>query len=134
LSRSSAPEIIGLGEALLVTCRLVRELRSGGVSLSEPSENAVLCADFVVALPGWVARFGPLSDGKQFWLYCEPGGNPDPAPAGQVLFRLPPGRYMIDTFDLGSGDCVSRESAVASPLVAGLTFTGHPVLLWLRPC
>jgi len=125
---------MGIEETLCLTRRLVRGLRSSGVLLSEPSEHAGLCTDFVGELPGWVARFGPLSDGKQFWIYCEQGGDPDPAPAGQVLFRLPPGRYMIDTFDLDSRECVSRESVVASPLVAGLTFTGHPVLLWIRPC
>ena len=131
---SATPEVMEREETLLLTRRFVRELRSTGAFLPEPSKDAILCAGLVGALPGWVARFGPLSDGKNIWLCCDPRVDPESAPSGQFLLKLPPGRYIIDTFDLSSHNCICRESAAAAPLVAGMAYTGHRILLWIRPC
>ncbi len=97
-----------------------------------PVSSVLTASDAVESLPDWVARFGLLSHGTRAWFYCEPVSGVLPQPAGQVAMRIPAGRLMIDTFDMNSRECIARESAPGGPLVAGLAFTGNPILLIIR--
>jgi hypothetical protein len=45
---------------------------------------------------------------------------------------VPPGRYMVEILDAATLNWVSRESAEGALLVAGLPYTGNPVLAWIR--
>jgi len=86
----------------------------------------------VRSLPAWVARFGLVAEARQYVLLCEPrSGSADIFPS-QAILDLLPGRYMVETLDSGTLRWVSRESAEGGPLVAGLCFTGHPILVWIR--
>jgi len=86
----------------------------------------------VLSMPGWVSRFVVLEreeGGCRVW--CEPVRSADPLAPSQFVLDLPPGRYLVDTYD-EQGMCCARESALGGPLVAGLTFTGGPVLVHVR--
>ena len=83
-------------------------------------------------LPAWVKRFGLLSGPAGFCLWCEPRHEPEQIFPSQMILNLPRGRYMIDVLDTGSAAWVSRESAEGGPLVAGLPYTGSPVVAWIR--
>ena len=113
--------------------RVIRDLRFGGVELPEAAGAAASAADIVKKIPSWVSRFSCLADGARAWLYCEPDPAVEHGDPGQVMLDVPPGRYFIDTFDTVSRACIARESAQAPPLVIGLTHTGAPILLWIRP-
>jgi hypothetical protein len=84
------------------------------------------------SLPHWIARAGGLQGTGIYCLWCEPL----PAPAGtfpsQLVLDIPAGRYMVDTFDVSVGTWCGRESAPGGPLVAGVAYTGGPVLLVVR--
>jgi hypothetical protein len=86
------------------------------------------------SLPAWVKRFGFLAGAGQYCLWCEPRGAPVDAFPSQVILDIPRGRYLIDIFDTTTRTWMSRESAAAGPLVAGLPYTGHPLLVWIRIC
>ncbi len=111
----------------------IAELRSAGALLPTPSPKAVLDEKLPVNLPAWVVAAGLLRERDRFWLYCVPDSRACATSAGQGVIHLPPGRYLIDTFDVAARACVARESAAGSPLVIGLVHTPAPLLLWIRP-
>lgn len=86
----------------------------------------------VRSLPAWVGRFGFLAGPDSDCLWCEPLPAPEEIFPSQLIVDLPPGRYMIEILDAVTSRWVSRESAEGGPLVAGLPFTGNPVLVWIR--
>jgi hypothetical protein len=90
-------------------------------------------APFVRSLPGWVGRFGLLAGPAGYGLWCEPRPGRGGTFPGQMILDIPRGRYLIDILDAASSTWVSRESAAGGPLVAGLPFTGGPLLAWIRP-
>ncbi len=118
------------------TLALIREavplLRSSAGELPEPPASFASDPGLVENLPPWIARFGLLLAHSATWLYCESRPVDAIDATGQVLLRLPAGRYLVDAFDLRSGRCVSRESASGGPMVAGLPFCNGPVLLAIR--
>ena len=87
----------------------------------------------VRSLPAWVKRFGFLAGTGQYCLWCEPRRAPGDTFPSQMVLDIPRGRYFIDTLDTAARTCVSRESAEGGPLVAGLPYTGNPLLTWIRP-
>ena len=84
------------------------------------------------SLPAWIKRFGLLAGAGQYCLWCEPRGARVDVFPSQMVLDIPPGRYLIDTLDTATRTWVSRESAAAGPLVAGLPYTGNPLLVWIR--
>jgi hypothetical protein len=123
---------MGREETVAQVRQITDALRSAGIALPGLSTAAVADAALVGRLPAWVARFGPLSDGQNTWVYCEPHRQAEPLAPGQILLRLPAGRYLVDTFDTGSRAFWARESAAGDPLVVGLASSGFPLLLWIR--
>jgi hypothetical protein len=119
-------------EILACVQQITRSLQSEGLVLPSPSTGARTDTGLVGSLPSWVARYGLAIDGDNAWLYCEPYPGADSETPGQTLLDLPPGRYVVDTFDTASCDCIGRESAEGGPLVVGLVFTGSPVLLHIQ--
>jgi len=121
-------------EGMVVHIRqLIETLKREGVEMAEVSSAASTDAGLVEKLPPWVARYGVLIDGGNAWVYCEPRFGTRSGQPGQILLRLAFERCLIDSFDAASGACIARESAAGTPLVAGLAFTGRPLLLWIRP-
>ncbi len=49
-----------------------------------------------------------------------------------MVIDVPAGRYLVETLDAAASTWISRESAEGGPLVAGLPFTGNPVMVWIR--
>ncbi|MBM3296241.1 MAG: hypothetical protein FJY83_01440 [Candidatus Aminicenantes bacterium] len=88
--------------------------------------------DLVRRLPSWVKRFGLLSGPAGFCLWCEPRREPAETFPSQMILNLPRGRYLVDVLDTESAAWVSTETAEGGPLVAGLPFTGSPVVAWIR--
>jgi hypothetical protein len=120
-------------ETLVRVKRFVESLHRAGVELPEPSVAVTVDPALVGKLPGWVARYGALIEERNAWIYCEPHPGAESGPVGQILLHRPDGRSLIDSFDAASARCIARESAGGIPLVAGLPFTGGPILLWIRP-
>jgi hypothetical protein len=88
----------------------------------------------VRAMPGWVARFHVLPGAAaDHWILCEPRPDPGDTYPSQVVIDAPEGRYLLDQFDPATGACTARESAAGGPIVAGLAYTGRPVLLHIQP-
>jgi hypothetical protein len=87
----------------------------------------------IKSLPVWVRRFGIAAEANQCVLWCEPRPGPEETFPSQVIIDVPSGRFMVETLDTVTARWVSRESAEGGPLVAGLSYTGHPVLVWIRP-
>jgi hypothetical protein len=121
------------GEILACISRIAATMQTEGVDLPCPSAVAAPAAALVEKLPSWIARYGPLAEGKNVWVYCEPRCGTDSNPPSQVLICLPAGRYLVDTFDIGLRTCIARESAAGNPLVIGLVSVPRPFLLWIRP-
>jgi hypothetical protein len=96
-----------------------------------PSVFTETDVDAVRLMPSWVARVGVLRSRGTWWIWCEPRKGARPA-SGQFVIDVPAGRYMVDILDTCSHEWCSRESAAASPLVAGLPATGGAVLVRLR--
>jgi hypothetical protein len=111
---------------------VTRLMQREGVLLPCPSPASRVANEIVGHRPDWMGRWGLLTDGRHFWLYCEPGRDTPEVTAGQILMHLPEGRYLIDTFDCESGACRARESAQGNPLVVGFAHHAKPVLLWIR--
>jgi hypothetical protein len=84
------------------------------------------------SLPAWVKRFGFLAGAGQYCLWCEPRPAPRQTFPSQIILDIPRGRYLIDILDTAIETWVSRESAEGGPLVAGLSYTGTPLLVWIR--
>ena len=101
-------------------------------SLLEPGGWKPGRAGLVRSLQAWVERFGLLAGLNEFGLWCEPLPAPEEIFPSQLIVDLPPGSYMIEILDAATLCWVSRESAEGGPLVAGLPFTGNPVLVWIR--
>jgi hypothetical protein len=120
-------------ETIVRVKHFVESLHSAGVELPDPSVAAAADPALVGKLPGWVARYGALIEGRNAWIYCEPRPGAESGLAGQILLRKPDGRSLVDSFDAASAACIARESAGGTPLVVGLPFTGGPILLWVRP-
>jgi hypothetical protein len=97
---------------------------AGGLAAASP--------DLIQSLPGWVGRFGWLESPESFALWCEPRRRRGETFPSQVVLDLPPGRYFVDALDVRSNQWISRESAGGGPLVAGVPYTGNPVLVWIR--
>jgi len=87
----------------------------------------------VRSLPAWVERFGLLSGRGHYFLWCAPRAAPEGTFPSQMILDLPRGRYLVDSLDISARTWVSRESAEGGPLVAGLPFSGNPILAWIRP-
>lgn len=83
-------------------------------------------------LPAWVGRFGLMAGPHQYGLWCEPLPAPGDTFPSQMSLDVPPGRYMVEILDAATLNWVSRESAEGALLVAGLPYTGNPVLAWIR--
>ena len=124
---------IQFDETVIHVRRLIETLKREGAQSPELSASASADASLVEKLPAWVARYGALVDGSNAWVYCEPRFGTRSGQPGQIQLRNKTARCLIDTFDASSGACVARESAGGTPLVAGLAFTGRPLLLWIRP-
>jgi hypothetical protein len=105
--------------------------RPGGRRVRIPSVFTEADVDAVRVMPAWVARIRVLRSRGAWWIWCEPRKGVRPA-GGQFAIDVPPGRYMIDILDTRNHAWCSRESALASPLVAGLPATGGAVLVKLR--
>jgi hypothetical protein len=97
--------------------------------LPEPGGGS---GDPVRSLPLWVGRYGFLSGPNGTVLWCEPSGRTGEAFPSQFILDAPPGRYFVDIFDSAAGRWISRESAEGGPLVAGLPYTGGPVVVLIR--
>jgi len=104
-------------------------------ALGSPDELKTLSAAdpaLVTTLPRWVSRFGILAGTDGLWLWCEPRADVQVGFPSQFVLDLPAGRYQVDTMDVTSRGWISRESAQGGPLVGGLPFTCHPVLVWVH--
>jgi hypothetical protein len=86
----------------------------------------------VRSLPSWVWRFGLLAGPRHYCLWCEPRSLPGETFPGQIILDIPRGRYLVELYDAAARRWVSRESAEGGPLVAGLPYTGNPLLVWIR--
>jgi hypothetical protein len=92
-------------------------------------------------LPEWVAEHGLARGGDAVWIWIGPradgAGAPGRVDAGrdpdQIVLDVPPGRYLLDVCSATTGERITRESAAAAPLVAGLPFRGEPLVICLRP-
>jgi hypothetical protein len=115
-----------------ISC-IAATLQSEGVNLPCPSAHAAPAPSLVEKLPSQIARFGPLIEGENAWIYCEPRRRTESDPSGQALIHLPAGRYLVDAFDIVLRTCIARESASGNPLVIGLVSVPRPFLLWIRP-
>jgi len=127
------PILLPFDETASHVQRVVDILHRRGVEL--PALPAAVSADdaLVERLPSWVARYGAVSDGHNAWVYCAPRSGRKSGRPGQIVLCTRSDRCFIDIFDAASGDCIARESAGGTPLVAGLAFTGKPLVLWIRP-
>ncbi len=119
-------------DAVERVARALKDLRHGGLALPDPSAAAKEANALVREVPSWVSHFDLVEDVPCAWLFAEPDAAVAYDRPGQLVLDFPVGRYMIDTFDLAARKCVARESASASPLVIGFTYTGAPTLLWIR--
>jgi hypothetical protein len=106
--------------------------QSTGFEIAYPSARARSDPALVPVMPPWVLRFGLLIEETNVWIWCEPQADATESFPSQIVIGLPAGRYLIDVLDALTSVCISRESAVAKPLVAGLPFTGSPIVLWIR--
>ena len=109
-------------ETMVRVGRFVESLHSAGAELPNPSLAAAADPALAGKLPGWIARYGALTDGRNAWIYCEPHPGPEPGLAGQILLHTPDGRFLVDSFDAATATCIARESAGGTPLVVGLPF------------
>jgi hypothetical protein len=89
-------------------------------------------ASQVGSLPPWVGRFGILAGSDQCCLWCDPRSAPGEIFPSQMVIDVPCGRYLVETLDSVTSTWISRESAEGGPLVAGLSYTGNPVMVWIR--
>jgi len=87
----------------------------------------------VRSLPPWVERFGLLAGAGRYCLWCRPRPAPADAFPSQMVLDIPPGRFLVDILDAATRTWISRESAAGGPLVAGLPYTGNPIMAWIRP-
>jgi hypothetical protein len=110
----------------------IGSLQAAGVPLPGPSECATSGNGLVGKRPEWMNRFGLLREEGNAWFYCAPNPNAEPGCSGQLLLQFPPGRYLVDTFDVHLKCAMARESAAGDPLVIGLPFSKNPLLLWIR--
>jgi hypothetical protein len=99
-------------------------------SVRIPSKFTPADPALVRQAPAWVARAALLRSARAWWLWCEPRRGR--ARDGYCALALPAGRYIIEALDTRSRTWVSCEAATASPLAAGLPFTGRPVLVAIR--
>ncbi len=119
-------------DAVVRVAKALKDLQRGGLVLPDLSAGAKEANVLVRKVPSWISHFGLVEDVPHAWLYAEPDAAVAYDRPGQLVLDFPVGRYMIDTFDLAAHKCVARESATASPLVVGFTYTGTPTLLWIR--
>jgi hypothetical protein len=99
-------------------------------SIRIPSAFTTVDPAAVRALPPWVFRAALVKSARAWWLWCEP--RKGRARDGQCVLDLPAGRYIVEALDTRDHAWVSCESAAGAPLVAGLPFTGRPVLMCAR--
>jgi hypothetical protein len=108
---------------------LTPELRPAGINLDALEGGH---ESLTRSLPAWVRRFGLLAGAGQYCLWCEPRPAPRQTFPSQIILDIPRARYLIEIFDTATRTWVSRESAEGGPLVAGLSYTGTPLLVWIR--
>jgi hypothetical protein len=110
--------------------RLRRALEKSGKP-SGLSLRDLAAADMSIVrhVPEWVGQVGALGGEGMLCLWFEPRASSIETFPSQVVIDLPPGRYMIDTLDVGASTWYARESAAGGPLVAGLSRAGGPVLV-----
>ena len=98
-----------------------------------PSKESA--ADGLVrSAPAWAARLHVLPIGpREWWLLWERRSGRGRPVSGQFVFAAGPGRYMLDTHDPVTGECLAKESAEGGPIVAGLACPGRAVLVHIRP-
>jgi hypothetical protein len=87
--------------------------------------NATVCLSVIGSLRG--------ADSHWFWLErgeCATKGAA--GSAGQIVLKLPAGRYLVDTLDVNRRTWIARESAAGHPLVAGIPAAGDRLLLRVR--
>ena len=65
-------------------------------------------------------EFGAARDAMSLWLWLVPVDAGAPAAMGQAVIDVPEGRYLVESYDIEARAWVSRESALASPLVIGV--------------
>lgn len=80
-------------------------------------------------VPGWTREFGAARHAMSLWLWLVPVDAGAPAAMGQAVIDVPEGRYRVDTYDVEARAWVSRESALAPPLVIGIPHRAGPVVL-----
>ena len=98
----------------------------------DPDKMKRARSSLIRSLPAWVGRFGLLAGPRSYCLWCEPIRSPRETFPSQMIFDVPPGRFMIEILDSGTLRWMSRESAEGGPLVAGLPYPGNPLLVWIR--
>ena len=104
--------------------RLLAALARLAASGLEPVLDQV-CRD----LPDWVNAYGVARDADGIWLWLAPAVPGDAPGIGQAALDLPPGRYMVESFDVKAHAWIARESAAASPLVIGVPRRSGAVVL-----
>jgi len=130
---SRRPTLTPFDETVSHVRRIIEILHRQGVESPDLPAAAFADATLVEKLPPWVARYGAIIDGQNAWVYCASHPDNKSGQPGQILLHMRSSRCLIDSFDAASGVCIARESAGGTPLVAGLVFTGRPLLLWIRP-
>ncbi len=90
-------------------------------------------AKLIRRLPAWIGRYGWVESEGAYFLWCEPVEATEKPFPSQMVLDLKAGRYFVDALDFEAGAWIYRESCAGGPLVAGLPFTGGPVLVLVRP-
>jgi hypothetical protein len=104
--------------------------READSSVRIPSKFLSADQALIRLVPSWVARAALVRSVRAWWLWCEPRRGR--ARDGRCVLDLPAGRYLIETLDTRSHTWVSCEATADSPLMAGVPFTGRPVLVAIR--
>lgn len=115
---STAPGRAGAAETFEA---VGRALSRAGEALPESPGRIRNASGRVRRAPPSIGRVGAFSSGPTTWVWCEPAPGAVPAPGGQLVLDLPPGRYLCDVLDVAEARWCSRESAGGGPLVVGLS-------------
>jgi hypothetical protein len=121
----------------VVRHNVVAALRACGMPLAPADEASLRPAapDLVARATLPLSAVGVLSAADDLWVWLErsaPAGDGATGSAGQIVLKLPAGRYLVDTLDVIRGAWIARESAAGYPLVAGIPAAGDRLLLRVR--
>jgi hypothetical protein len=129
----ATPHVLGAGTVVELIAPHCLEILSASARDLAPTA--------VRALPRWVREYGLVACGTAHWMWIDgewpaeaaDAEHPERDVMGQIVLDLPPGRYTVDILNTASGSWISRESAVAAPLVAGVPFAQAPLVVRFRP-